>query len=221
MSVSDLARRLPGIDELRDRSRAMAMVEAVLSPDRHLRHHAFHAGWGEGAQLASRDNGSGDGYSIVFSAAGAYICGFDHESPMSPYVTDDGEVWPGLLDGVPEVFQHHVVEPAFRDEDGTHAVTVCLWREAGDARWRHGTFDYPNGDTRADGASYLFGLLTDATSAAFTDFAADYYGREIDLDAVRHVFALRPLDEAVVAALNPQVVLADLQEDIRHIGYPR
>lgn len=220
MSVSDLARRLPGIDELRDRSRAMAMVEAVLSPERDLRHHAFDVDWGEGAQLASRDNGSGDGYSIVFSAAGAYLCGFDHESPMSPYATDDGEVWPGLLDDVPEVFQRHVVEPAFCDEAGTPAVTVCLWREAGDARWRHGTFDHPDGDTRADGASYLFGLLTDVTPAAFVDFATDYYERVVDLDAVRHVFALRPLDEAVVTALNPEVVLADLAEDIRRIGYP-
>lgn len=30
-------------------------------------------------------NGSGDEYAIVFSAAGAYIRGFDHEAVMSPY----------------------------------------------------------------------------------------------------------------------------------------
>lgn len=43
-------------------------------------------------------NGSGDEFDIVFSPAGAYIRGFDHESPMSPYVDD--EPWPGVVDQI-------------------------------------------------------------------------------------------------------------------------
>ncbi|MFE4802065.1 hypothetical protein ACFRFL_45945 [Streptomyces sp. NPDC056708] len=35
----------------------------------------------DGEEMASMRNGSGDEYSIVFSAAGAYVRGFDHETP--------------------------------------------------------------------------------------------------------------------------------------------
>ena len=39
-------------------------------------------------------------------------------------------------------------------------------------------------------------------------------------DAVAHLYALRPLTQAVVSAINPEVRLADLAADIEHIGYP-
>ena len=84
--------------------------------------------------MASMRNGSGDEYSVVFSDAGAYVRGFDHESPMSPYAGDGP--WPGVLDEVPEVFRACVEEPAFCDEDGMPVVTACMWRRAGDDRWQ-------------------------------------------------------------------------------------
>lgn len=75
-------------------------------------------------------DGSGDEYFIVFSAAGAGACvrGLGHESVMSP-CGNDGKPWPGVIDDVLEVFKSFVEEPAFTDEDGVPAVTVCLWRE--------------------------------------------------------------------------------------------
>ena len=45
----------------------------------------------EGAPFTLR---SGNEYSIVFSPDGAFAYGFDHESPMSPYVNDI-KPWPG------------------------------------------------------------------------------------------------------------------------------
>ncbi|QFZ72233.1 hypothetical protein GFH48_02255 [Streptomyces fagopyri] len=44
------------------------------------RRYSMNAGWAEGEEMASTRNGSGDEYSIVFSAAGVYVRGFDHES---------------------------------------------------------------------------------------------------------------------------------------------
>jgi hypothetical protein len=79
----------------------MAVLEAVLSPEWESRRHSFDDHWSETESTASMRSGSGDEYSIVFSAAGAYVRGFDHESPMSPYA-EDGP-WPGVLNEVPEV----------------------------------------------------------------------------------------------------------------------
>jgi hypothetical protein len=162
-------------------------------------------------------DGSGNEYSIVFTAAGAYVRGFDHESPMSPYATDDEQPWPGVLDAVPEVFRECVEEPAFSD-DGTPRVTVCLWREHGDTVWRHGDIAFPDDDQ--DGADWMFALLTDRTPEAFQDWAEDYYGQPVDLAAVRHVYAGQPLTAEVVTALNPATTLAAVADDLVAIGYP-
>ncbi|MCX2950286.1 hypothetical protein [Lentzea sp. NEAU-D7] len=218
MTAYDVARLLPAIPELRALCRALAVLDVVLDPDSDDRHHDFDTAWVPGEELASMDDGSGNEYSVTFTAAGAYVRGFDHESPMSPYATDDGEPWPGVLDSVPDVFRECVEEPAFSDEFGTPSVTVCLWREHGDTAWRHGDIAFPDGDE--DGADWLFALLTDRTPEAFQDWAQDYYEMPVDLGAVRHVYAGQPLTEDVVTALNPATTLAAVADQVVATGYP-
>lgn len=197
----------------------MAILEAVLSPEWADRYHSFNDHWSETESMASMRNGSGDEYSIVFSTAGAYIRGFDHESPMSPYA-EDGP-WPGVLDDVPDVFRPCVEEPAFSDEEGMPLITACMWRETGDDGWKTGSIDFPEeGTVDPDGAGYLFQLLVDRSPEAFQRWAEDYYETPVDLEAVRHVYSSRPLTEGVVSALNAEITLADLAEDIAEIGYP-
>ena len=164
-------------------------------------------------------NGSGDAYSIVSLARGAYARGFDHESPMSPYVDD--ALWPGVLDDVPPVFRPFVEEPSFADESGVPLVTACLWRETPDSAWRTGDIDFPEDGDTVDGADYVFQLLVVGTPDAYLEWAKDYYEVTLDPDAVRHVYGLRPLTAEVVAALNPEIALADLAEDIEETGYPK
>ncbi|MFC8842441.1 hypothetical protein [Streptomyces sp. E2N171] len=219
MTVHDVARHLPEIAVLREHCRSMAVLEAVLSPEWESRCHSFDDHWSETESMASMRSGSGDEYSIVFSAAGAYVRGFDHESLMSPYA-EDGP-WPGVLDEVPEVFRPYVEEPAFCDEDGMPVVTACMWRETVDDRWKAGTIDFPDGTTEdADGAGHLFRLLVDRSPEAFQRWAEDYTEVPVALAAVRHIFSSRPLTEEVVRALNSDIVLADLSEDVAEIGYP-
>ncbi|MFI0233520.1 hypothetical protein [Streptomyces sp. NPDC017086] len=219
MTVHDVARHLPEIAVLREHCRRMAVLEAVLSPEGESRRHSFDDHWSETESMASMRSGSGDEYSIVFSAAGAYVRGFDHESPMSPY-TEDGP-WPGVLDAVPEVFRPYVEEPAFSDEDGMPLATACMWRETADDRWKAGAIDFPDAATEdPDGAGYLFQLLVDRSPEAFQRWAEDYYEVPVDLEAVRHLFSSRPLTQEVVRALNPDIALEDLSELSAEIGYP-
>ncbi|POX55369.1 hypothetical protein C3489_10820 [Streptomyces sp. Ru71] len=220
VTVHDVARRFPSIADLRNLCRSLAMLDAILSPDWEGRYHSFNAGWGDGEEMASMRNGSGAEYSIVFSAAGAYVRGFDHEAPMSPY-GNDGEPWPGVIDEVPEAFKPFVEEPAFTDEGGVPVVTACLWREATDDRWRHGVIDFPAGCPDPDGATGLFKLLVDRSPEAFQRFAEDYYEIPVDLEVVRDVYALRPLSQKLVSSLNSEITLADLAVDIAEIGYPQ
>jgi hypothetical protein len=52
------------------------------------------------------------------------------------------------------------------------------------------------------------------------EFAGDYYEIAVDRMAVEHVVAHRRLTDAVVRALNPDVTVAELRDDIAAIGYP-
>ncbi|MEU0536309.1 hypothetical protein [Amycolatopsis tolypomycina] len=214
MTVYDVARALPAIPDLRELCRALAVLDVVLSPGGTERRH----GYARDRDWASMEDGAGNEYSIMFTAAGAWVRGFDHESPMSPYATDDEEPWPGVLDAVPEAFRECLEDPAFADESGTPLVTVCLWRGHGDTAWQHGDITFPrHGD---DGADWLFLLLTEGTPEAYRDWAQDYYETPVDLAAVRHVHAGRPLTADVVTALNPATTLAAVAAEVAAIGYP-
>jgi hypothetical protein len=220
VTAHEVAGLLPPVPALRDRCRAMAVLEAILSPEWGDRYHSYDRDWSPGVELASMRDGSGDEYSIVFTPEGTYIRGFAHESPMSPY-RDDGP-WPGVVDTVPEPLRHWVTEPAFCDEHGMPVVTACLWREPADDGWRTGEVAYPDG-TDPDGASELFRLLVAPgalAAEAFREFAEDYYGEPLDPVALRHVFELRPLTEDVVMALGGSLTLAEVAGDAAAAGYP-
>ncbi|MFR9756313.1 hypothetical protein [Streptomyces sp. TR06-5] len=220
MTVHDVAAALPDIRAVRNLCRSIAMAEAVVHPEGE-RIHAFHAHWSESEEVASMSNGSGDEFDIVFSPAGAFVRGFDHESPLSPYRLDDVPApWPGVVDSVPAVFRNLLDEPAFTDEDGTPVVTVCLWRQAEDEQWRAGEIDFPDEHPDPDGSEWLFKLLVDPTPEAFRAFAQDYYETTVDIEAVRHIYRLRPLRAFDVVRLNPAASIDALAGAAEAIGYP-
>ena len=200
----------------------MAMLDAILSPEWQYRYFSFDSGWSPGQEMASMRDGSGSDYSIVFAPAGAWARGFDHESPVSPFRSVPPALWPGLIDTVPAVFDAQVAEPAFADADGgTLRATVCFWRETSDSEWRCGPVDVRvAGYEDADSADWLFELLVEGSAEAYRDFAEEYFEAEVELSAVRHVYDLLPLNREVVAALNPEVDLNDLVQDVAEIGYP-
>ncbi|MFC7590972.1 hypothetical protein ACFQYP_50280 [Nonomuraea antimicrobica] len=99
-------------------------------------------------------------------------------------------------------------------------VTACLWRATDDAWWQAGEIDYPDGMGDPDGAAHLFARLVDPLPETFRRFAEDYYEIPVDLEAVRHVYALRPLTQAVVTALNAELSVQDLADDLAAARYP-
>jgi hypothetical protein len=221
MPVHELIKRFPDAVTLRDRSRALAMLDAIVSPEWEDRYYSFDPRWSPGEEAASMRDGSGNDYAIVFSPAGVYVQACDHESPVVARRTTPPAPWPGLFDSVPEVFRKHLREPAFADHDGLPRASVCLWREASDVAWRCGDVQVSEQDRDdADGAGWLLGILCDGTGQAYRSYAEEVHALEIGLGAVAHLYALRPLTQAVVSAINPQVRLADLATDIEQIGYP-
>ncbi|MFE9658352.1 hypothetical protein [Micromonospora sp. NPDC006431] len=211
MTVYDIAAKLPSIDVLRDRCKALAVLECIV--DGGEPYYAYTRAWGDD-EAALMDNGSGDEWAVVFTADGAFIRAFDHESAMTPYRDPDHELWPGLLDGIPAVFRPQIEEPAFGDEEGQFLATAVLWRLSADDRWHAGegiTFPAPRGpyDTDPDGSGRLEILLDDIVDRYVT-FAEDYYEIKVDPTVIEHVVAHRPLSDVIVQALNPKVTVVRL-----------
>jgi hypothetical protein len=219
VNVYDVVDRLPSIEVLRDRCRALAVLELIQGSDNA---YYTYGEWGDD-EAALMSNGSGDEYSIVFADMGVFVRVFDHESEMTPYANDDHALWPGLLNGLAPRFLPYVSEPAFCDE-GMLNATAVLWRRIDDDRWYAGsgiTFPPSRGpyDTSPDGADRL-AVLTDDIVDRYVDFARDYYEIEVDRSAAAHVVAMRPLTDAVVQALNPDANLSDVDDAVTGIGYP-
>ncbi|MEU9139305.1 hypothetical protein AB0D33_25665 [Streptomyces sp. NPDC048404] len=221
MSVYEVIKQLPEPEAVRARSKAMAMLDAVLSPEWQWRYYSYDAQWAPGEEMASMRDGSGNDYAVVFSAAGVYAQANNHKSPIAAYRFSPPAPWPGMFDSLPEAFRPFAQEPAFQDHNGVPRATVCLWRENADSAWRCGDVQIPDDDEDdADGALWLFGLLLEGKAEAYLEFAERYYEVEPPMEAIRHVYDLKPLTQEVVSALNPEVRLEDLAEDIAQIAYP-
>jgi hypothetical protein len=190
------------------------MLDAVLSPEWDYRYYSFNSKWGPGEMMASMRNGSGDEYFILFNEHGAAMKGFDHESIMSPWSSDDGRIWPGMYDKVPAEFSSFINEPAFSMND----ATFCIWRRYGDARWHSGIEEFPSGED-PDGSAWMLEMLG-ADPKQYKQFALDYYSSDLPLEALEQVYKLEPLTEVMVRALNGALSVRAIQADAAEIGYP-
>ncbi|GAA0723052.1 hypothetical protein [Dactylosporangium roseum] len=220
MSVNDLAERLPDVENLRNISRSLAALDAIVMLDWESRYYSYDSTWGADEQLASMKNDSGDEYSIVFGPTGVFIRGFDHESSMSPYRRSPHQPWPGVIDSVPEEFRQYVFEPAFSSGEFP-LITVCLWRLSGsDSRWRFGEIEYPEGEADPDGSGWMFDLVVNRSPLLYVGFAEDAYEVELDESAVAAVYDLEPMTQELIGRLNPELLLDEARESLEAIGYP-
>lgn len=214
ISTRDLG-KLPDVQRLRRLMQSMAMLDAILCPEWDGRYYSFNANWSRGEQMGSMRNGSGDDLFAIFNAAGCWLKGFAHETAMSPYSNHPPRLWPGILSSVPDDFAKCLREPAFKIED----TTFCIWRKRSDITWQRGEVTFPDSHSDPDGSEYLLSRF-DGQPETYRDWAVDYYERNIDLQAVVHVYERKPLTGEIIAALNPELTPDELRADIKEIQYP-
>ena len=187
------------------------MLDAILSPEWEHRHYSFNSQWSSGEQMASMRNGSGDEWFLLFALWGAALKGFAHESALArdPSLPDH------IQQDLPQSFTSFLHEAAF----SMNHATFCLWRGHSDPCW---SVVSPRGRPPAsdkDGSAELLGIL-DGNPRTYHAWAQDYYERNVPLSAVQAIYEHRPLGEALLAELNPELVLANLRPALDKIGYP-
>jgi hypothetical protein len=226
ISTRDLS-KLPDVAEFRRRLQSLALLDAILCPRWEYRFYSFNCRWAPGEEMGSMRNGHGDDFFALFDAHGCFLKGFWHESPMSPYRgVGEPTLWPGLIETVPVEFQRAVREPAFGVAETT---TFCIWRLHTDEQWRRGHVIFPAGRD-PDGSAYLLSPL-DGDPATYSTWAALHFDKPfLTPEMVKPIMEHRPLTDAMVAALTPDIVLdvgecphltvADIIEEVEEIGYP-
>ena len=186
---------LPG--RLRRIMQALAMLDAVLSPEWGSRRHLFNVHWGDGEVMGSLRDGSGDELFALFNGHGCFIKAFEHELPGARLPPD------AAYAGVPAPFRAAAAEPAFSPGE----VTFVCWRRMEDMPWRG-----------MGGCRFLPEL--DGRASTYRDFAMEYFEVDLDVETVAAVFAHVPLTPALVERLNPAARLQTAATEAAEIGYP-
>jgi hypothetical protein len=199
---------LPDIPRLKRLMQSLAMLDAILSPEWDYRYYSFNAHWFDGEQMGSMRNGSGDELFALFSDAGCYIKGLDHEQ------RDPGVPPEAFYCQLPEPFATQAMEVAFSPQ----YLSFALWRGAADTAWHRASVEACPPDR--DGSEWMLDLLLDPRPDAYVAFAADYYEVDLPPAPVEALYAHEPLTEALATALNPDADWATLQEDAQETGYP-
>src|ERR1700730_13158556 len=210
ISTRDLS-RLPDLKSFRRLTRALAMLDAIISPEWEYRYYSFNSHWADGEMMASMRNGSGDHWFALLCSGGVALHGLVHEAP----IFRPGTPWPGIFEMLPiEFHENFLREPAFMIKDST----FCIWRLSTDDRWSCGSVELPSVHD-PDGSEVLLSILTGQVQH-YVGFARDYYEIEITPTDVAAVYRHDPLTDALVRRLNPDLGLESLAADMYEIGYP-
>ena len=206
---------LPAISELRRRTKALAALDLILSPEWEYRYYSFNAAWSPSEQMASMRDGCGDEWWLVFHSDGwAALKGLAHESEAWSKEGDRLSV--ALQAVMPPDLVEFAREPAFRwDSTGFayfYLPSQQQWCRANDLT----TFSALDAG-EDDLLRHLCGGPSD-----FAAFAEDYYEREVPVDVVAEVFRHAPITDRLVSSLNPDITLKDITDELHtQIGYPR
>ncbi|NGZ77666.1 hypothetical protein [Saccharibacillus alkalitolerans] len=197
----DWMSKLPAVRESERIFKAAAMLDALLSPEWEFRYYSYNREWGEGEEMASMRDGEGSHYFALFAGERLMIKGFDHER------VESGESAIGI-GPVPDEIEEFLREPAFMGD----LTTFCLWNLPTNGKWEADK-SYSAPDCR------LLRILTEE-AAYYRDWAAEYFEVELEPETVRRFFDLEPLTPELIALVNDELSLEDLEEDLREIGYP-
>jgi len=207
---------LPAIPKLIQRTKALAALDLILSPEWESRYYSFNAKWDTDEQMASMRNGSGDEWWIVFHNRGwAALKGLAHESAWSKN-GNSREMSASLQSIIPRELSGFANEPAFRWNE-TNFAYFCL----ADSMWTRANDLIDSSRKINSDEDYLLRHLA-GSAEDYASFARDYYETSVPVEIVSAVFATQPITSGLIAGLNPEITIEDISSELfGEINYPR
>ena len=205
---------LPLIAELVRRTKALAALDLILSPDWQYRYYSFNSVWSPAEQMSSMRNGSGDEWWLIFHTDGwAALKGVAPESVASSNA--GSRLSTAIRAAVPSGLADFANDRALRWDDTGFAYFLLPPSQ----RWHRVNDDTPFSTLDA-GESELLRHLS-GTPAEYVAFAEEYYETSVPIAIVTDVFQLTPITSQIVSALNADLTIEDIAEELHNeIGYP-
>ncbi|RYU76704.1 hypothetical protein [Hymenobacter persicinus] len=206
LSTQDLT-ALPAELDLQRICKALAVLDAIISPEEEYRYHTYDAHWGEGEEVFEMNDGEGDQMLVLFAPEGAVINGYAdglEEADKSQ-----------LTHGLPQPFHEFI----FGEPVNSIGTTFCLWTIDNEP-WQLG-----KGATD-DGSDELLYIL-DGHPRTYIDWAQEYFEEDrfpkdgLPLGPVTQLYYGETLTKPMVQALVTHVADWEaLRRDLDEINYP-
>ena len=195
---------LPHPERLERICQGLAALDAMVCEDWAYRYYSFDRAWSPAARLASMRDGSGDEWFLAFApsgaGAGAFFSASWHGAPELPPPSAS----PPPYQGIPAALEPYVTEPAFSGSPRTYAG------------WFDGSSWTLRGQVGALGDELV---MLGGDARAYQSHARDYFEIELPLEAIVHVLDGKPIDAALLAELGSNRTLAEVDADLKEIGY--
>jgi hypothetical protein len=199
--------QLPDAAALKKLSKALAVLDAINSPELEYRYYTYNSEWAEGEEVLEMSDGEGDQMLILFRPEGCVINGYldGYDQPDKSQTTR----------GLPPYFDDFM----FGEPVHSIGTTFCLWNTPAHG-WQTGVLE---GDE--DGSEELLFML-DGDPQTYAEWANEYYGEEtdrkpIDPAAVAQIYAGEMLTKSLALAIVDDFEdWAQLEADLQLIGYP-
>jgi hypothetical protein len=209
--------KLPNTKRLKEILLSQSALDIIMKDEVNawLRLSSFYKNYFDGIDMVKIDNGAGDNMYILFSKDGAIIKGFDHNSILSPYANDKGEITKGIYDSVPIELMELLKDESIEVND----VTFCVWISKNDSNWKKGNIivpeDYKEND---DGERFLLGYIFDDADS-WLDWAEYHYEEEILSECVKAIYEHKDITREIIEKINPKRDVDAVIKELKMVGY--
>jgi hypothetical protein len=198
---------LPDKTALQNVCKALAVLDAILSPEWEYRYYSYNATWSKKEECFEMRDGQGDQMLILFRDEGCIINGFAHECKQ-PDKTE-------LTKGLPAIFKTFM----FGETVKAIGTTFCLWLLDSES-WQMGEVKHHD-----NGSEEMLAIF-DGKAQRYVDWATEYFEgsykeKGIPLATVKQIYAGKPLARKMVLTMVDDVDdWKGLERDLKEIGYP-
>jgi len=199
---------LPDAASLQRLCKALAVLDAINSPEWEYRYYRYDTLWGEGEESFEMSDGEEDQMLILFRKEGCVINGYADGADQP----DKAQVTRGL----PEAFDEFV----FGEPVSSIGTTFCLWYTPAHG-WQTGVLD-PDAEDSSEDLLFIF----DGKPETYVEWATEYYDEDenkkpLDPAIVAQIYQGETLTKAMVLGLvNDVEDWALLETDLQEIGHP-
>lgn len=198
---------LPNVNQLQAICKAIAVLDAIISPEWEFRYYSYNSKWDENEECLQMRDGQGDEMHILFTDNGCAINGFAHE-----FLQQDKAL---LTEGLPAVFSEFI----FGEPVASIGTTFCLWT-TGSNGWQTGVIESHENNSEE--------MLTifDGNPQTYINWAEEYFEGSykesgIPLETVTRIYNGESLTREMVLSIIDDVDDWDrLITDLNEIDYP-